>query len=332
MNKPSFAWKVGLFVFIGLVLLAALVIEFSKGAQFWQRTNTLYLRAPDVAGLKTRADVLMSGVKVGSVAEINLAPEGKSATLVVKISTRYRIHRDARFVIQPSGLLGDQYVAILPTANKGPVLPDGAYVQAEPPFNLEDFERSAGGLIQRLDQTTESLGAMITDVHKHLLNEQTLTNFSAVASNLRLASERALAAMSDLDKMVSTNAPAVSQSGSNLLVFSDRMDRLAGNLDSLVESNRHSISAAASNLEDSTAVLKQLLTDVQAGKGLAGVVLKNEEMASNISLLVSNLTVTSSNLNRLGLWGILWAHKPPKSAPARPAGELAAPKETGFSQ
>ncbi len=332
MTKPSLAWKVGLFVFISLVLLASLVIEFSKGTQFWQRTNTLYVRAPDVAGLKTRADVLMSGVKVGSVAEIDLASDGKSATLVLKIDTRYKIHRDARFVIQPSGLLGDEYVAIMATANKGPVLQDGAYAQAEPPFNLEEFARSAGGLIQRLDQTTESLGAMIGDVRKHLLNEQTLTNFSAVANNLRVASERALAAMNDLDGMVSSNAPAVAHSGSNLVIFSDRMDLLATNLNSLVETNRNAISAAARNLDDSTAILKNLLTDVQAGKGLAGTLLRNEALAANVSLMASNLAVTSSNLNRLGLWGVLWAHKPPKHPAAGPARDLAAPKETGFSE
>jgi hypothetical protein len=28
--------------------------------------------------------------------------------------------------------------------------------------------------------------------------------------------------------------------------------------------------------------------------------------------IAGNLSVTTSNLNRLGLWGILWSHKPPK--------------------
>ena len=56
---------------------------------------------------------------------------------------------------------------------------------------------------------------------------------------------------------------------------------------------------------------KQLAADLQAGKGLAGTVLQNPELATNVQMLAANLAVTSSNLNRLGLWGILWSHKPP---------------------
>ena len=37
--------------------------------------------------------------------------------------------------------------------------------------------------------------------------------------------------------------------------------------------------------------------------------------------------VTTSNLNRLGLWGILWQHKPPKTSAERPRKPLVAPKE-----
>ena len=71
-----------------------------------------------------------------------------------------------------------------------------------------------------------------------------------------------------------------------------------------------------------------LLNDVQAGKGLAGSLLKNEQLASTVSQIANNLSITSSNLNRLGLWGILWQHKPPRTnAPAQgPVRALAAPK------
>jgi len=332
MTKLSLAWKVGLFVFISLVMIAWLAIEFSKGLLFFEHTNTIYLHAPDVVGLKNRADVLMSGVKVGSVAEISLDPDGKRATLALKIHTRYKIRQDARFVIQPSGLLGDEYVAIIPTENQGPVLADGANAKAEAPFNLDEFARSAGGLIERLDKTVEGLGAMIGDVRKHLLNEQTLTNFSAVANNLRAASERALTTMDHLNALVASNGPAISQSGSNLVAFSDSMDKFADALNGVVASNRTAIAAAVKNLDDSTEILKGLLGDVQAGKGLAGTLLKNEELAAHVSLVASNLSVTTSNLNRLGLWGVMWRHKPPKASAVPPPQPLASPKESNPSE
>jgi len=39
-------------------------------------------------------------------------------------------------------------------------------------------------------------------------------------------------------------------------------------------------------------------------------VLEDPQLATNMQQLAANLAVTSSNLNRQGLWGILWSHKP----------------------
>jgi hypothetical protein len=65
-------------------------------------------------------------------------------------------------------------------------------------------------------------------------------------------------------------------------------------------------------MADRTTILKQLATDFQAGRGLAGAVLQSPELATNVQTIAANLAVTSSNLNQEGLWGILWSHEPPQ--------------------
>jgi len=78
----------------------------------------------------------------------------------------------------------------------------------------------------------------------------------------------------------------------------------------LLATNGSEISLAVKNIESSTETLTNLMADLQSGKGLAGTVLQNEQLATNVQTIASNLSITTSNLNRLGLWGILWAHKP----------------------
>jgi len=82
------------------------------------------------------------------------------------------------------------------------------------------------------------------------------------------------------------------------------------------------------NIESSTVVLKTVLDELQAGKGLAGSLLKNEQLAATVSQIANNLSITSSNLNRLGLWSVLWQHKPPRTnaSPHSLARPLPAPK------
>jgi hypothetical protein len=83
---------------------------------------------------------------------------------------------------------------------------------------------------------------------------------------------------------------------------------------------------ATKNISSSTAILKNVLTDVQAGKGLAGTLLQDQVLSSNVQAIAGNLAVTTSNLNREGLWGILWSHTPPKPARTNSAGPASNPK------
>jgi hypothetical protein len=94
----------------------------------------------------------------------------------------------------------------------------------------------------------------------------------------------------------------------------------------VLTTNQDGIHGAISSIRASSDTLKNLLDDVQAGKGLAGDLLKNEQIATNVSQIAQNLSITTSNLNRLGLWGIMWQHKSPRAKEAPPR-QLKTPKE-----
>src|SRR5258706_1098996 len=164
MAKSRLEWRVGLFVFIGLVVLGGLLLQFSKGTPLFRKTYQILLRSANVGGLKMRASVLMAGVEVGKVSDIKLSPHGTNVTITLKIYSQYEIHKDARFIIEQSGFLGDQYVAIMPTKNEGPVFSDNDIAEAEAPFSMLEVARSAAGFLSRLDETATKLNAAILDV------------------------------------------------------------------------------------------------------------------------------------------------------------------------
>jgi ABC-type transporter Mla subunit MlaD len=287
MDKSRLDIKVGLFVFIGLALLALLLIQFSKGTSFFHGTYTLRLHAVNVGGIKPRAGVLLAGVQVGSVSDISLADDDKSVTLTLKIYKQFPIYHDARFVIEQSGFLGDQFVSVNPTANELPKLTNNADVFCEAPFNLQEVARSAAGFIQRIDDTAKKLDASVSDLQRGVLNQQTLTNFSMTLENMRIFSEQAMGAVGDINTLIATNGMG--------------------------------LSIAVKNIESSTEILTNLMNNLQSGKGLAGTMLQDEQLATNVQIIANNLAVTTSNLNRIGLWGILWSHKPAPATPRNPA-------------
>ena len=301
--------KVGLFVAVGLILLAILLVQFSKSTSLFEGTYELRLHAVNVGGIKPRAQVLLAGVQVGGVSEITLAPDGKSVTIFLKIYKNFQIYHDARFTIEQAGILGDQYIAIVPTANTEPFLADGTDVPCAQPFDLQEVARSASGFIQQLDTTAKKLDLAVTDFKRVVLNEQTLTNFSEAIANVHTVSLEAMATVAALNQMVSTNQSQVTLAISNVVAFSQQLNRLGDSADGLLSSNGAQIATATHNLAASSETLKNVLSDVQSGKGLAGTILQNQALAANVQAIAGNLALTTSNLNQVGLWGILWAPK-----------------------
>jgi len=316
MEKSRLETKVGLFVLLGLVLLGVLMIQFSKGTSLFRGTYTVRLHTDNVGGLKQKSSVLLAGVAVGTVEQIQLAADGKSVTVFLKIYKDYPIYGDARFVIEQAGFLGDQFVSVIPTANAQPALAEGAEVNCQEPFNLQEVARSAAGFLKRIDDTAKKLDDCVTDLRAQVLNAKTLSGFGASVTNLRAATEQALGAVTEINGLIQTNGIQVGLAVSNAVLFSARLDSLADSAQAVLATNGANLTLATKNIDDITGTVKQLAADVQAGKGLAGTMLQNPELATNVQTLAANLSVTSSNLNRLGLWGVLWARKPATNATA----------------
>jgi ABC-type transporter Mla subunit MlaD len=327
MKQSHLEVKVGLFVFIGLVLLAVLLVQFSKGITFFRPTYDILLNATSAGGLRPSAQVLMSGVQVGTISEMQLAQDGKSVTITLKIYRQFQIHKDARFILEQSGFLGDQYVAILPTRNEGAIFGNGEQAKAEAPLDLQEVARTAAGLLVHIDSAATNINDALNDARRTIFSTRALTNLSATFDNFHNVSERSLDITHDLGAMVESNRPGITVTVSNLRFFSEQLNQSATALGELVATNSPGIEAAVKNLQSSSATLTNLLEGLQAGKGLAGKLLENEEIASNVSQIVYNLSITTSNLNRQGLWGILWQQRPPRTnAPAAQRGSLTAPK------
>lgn len=307
--------KVGLFVLIGLVLLGTLMIQFSKGGSAFRGSYNLKLDASNVGGLMPHAKVLLAGVQVGQVKEIHLTNDDRSVIIDLQIYKDYPIFHDARFVIEQSGFLGDQYVAVIPTENEPPTLTNNEEVHCEEPFDLQEVARGAAGFIKRMDETAAKLDASVTDLRAQVLNAQTLSTFGVALTNMRTFTEQAVDAVHNINTLVATNGDQVSIAVSNLVYFSTELTNLAQSAQDILNTNKVNIGEATKNIDDMTANLKQMSSDLQAGKGLAGAILQNEQLSTNVQNIAANLSITTSNLNRSGLWGILWSHKPPKKDP-----------------
>lgn len=330
MNDSRIEFKVGLFVAGGLALVALLILNFSRGTTLFKPTYQLHIIMPTTAGLKQASDVTLFGVPIGKVSDLGIGSDGKSVELTVVLLAKYPIRKDSLFHVDALGFLGDQYIEVSPPAstasNTAGFFRDGdtVYIR-EVPFNMQEAARSTSGLLDQARETMKNFDQAITNVNRTILSNQTMTNFSEALSNFQSLTAIAVKVAQGAAQLLQSNSPPVTEAVTNLRVFSLKLNLMADELDQVILTNRGDVSATAQNLRDTSASFKQLASDLQAGHGLAGGLLKDQEMKAQVTLLLSNANATTaafgafgSNLNQRGLWKMLWTPKPAErtAAPA----------------
>lgn len=114
MYSKSVEIGVGIFVAIGLAALLMLAMKVSNLTELTAPEGyVLSARFENIGGLKVRAPVTMSGVRVGRVTQIGYDDKAYQAVVHFAVDPQYtRIPVDSSAAIYTSGLLGEQYIGL----------------------------------------------------------------------------------------------------------------------------------------------------------------------------------------------------------------------------
>ncbi len=305
MSDKKYTARVGWFVFLGLVLIAALMLNFSRGVSLFKPRYELNMSTRTVAGLKEGADVYLSGVKIGSVKRIKLETKKAGVQVQLTILEEFPLHTDSKFLIEQQGVLGDQFVNIVSGSPEAALLKNGDAVEGSEPFNLNEVAQSANGLIKQFEKLGATVENAIERLNTQVFDTRTLSNFSQTLQNFQEVPTHAVHLLAQASGVISNAGPVFALSLTNLQEFSRKLNKVAMDVEETILTNRAELNDSMKNLREATASLKTMMTDLEAGKGLAGSLLKDEQAREHFSLTMSNLSIVSSNLARFGL-----LHKP----------------------
>lgn len=115
MQRTVLDLWVGAFVVASIAALVILAFKVGNMSTY-DASDTYRLQAyfTNVGGLKPTASVRSAGVLVGRVSSITLDTERYEAKVTVDIDKRYQFPADTFANILTSGLLGEQYIGLLP--------------------------------------------------------------------------------------------------------------------------------------------------------------------------------------------------------------------------
>ncbi|HFC92770.1 MAG TPA: outer membrane lipid asymmetry maintenance protein MlaD [Leucothrix mucor] len=108
---------VGVFVVLGFTALILLALNISNVSSLGANNGyTVKVYFDNIGGLRTRAPISMSGVKIGRVSQIDYNQQRGQAEVSMTIEPQYQLSIDTQASIYTAGLLGEQYISLEPGA------------------------------------------------------------------------------------------------------------------------------------------------------------------------------------------------------------------------
>ena len=115
MERTTLDLWVGMFVVAGVAALVMLAMKVGNlGTYNVSEAYQVHAYFSNIGGLKPKASIKSAGVLVGRVTDITLDTERYEAKVVMSLDKRYQFPKDTFANILTSGLLGEQYIGLVP--------------------------------------------------------------------------------------------------------------------------------------------------------------------------------------------------------------------------
>lgn len=187
--------KVGLFAFIGIVLLGVCI--YALGNFSITKGYEITVHFTDVSGLPAKSNVRLNGVEVGKVQELKL--ENGEILAILKINEGVEIYKDSRFAIAATSLIGTNYLQIEQGNIRSGVLPAGAHVKGQSLPSITNMITEALNSIQNLTNGISDNGKFGQDLGATLQNLRDLSgNLNDLIFSLRPYLKQSMEEVSEL--------------------------------------------------------------------------------------------------------------------------------------
>lgn len=194
MKKYNNEFKVGLFII--LCILGLIYLTFSTGKLNIKKDGYhIYVVFNEVAGLEIKAPVMLNGLEVGKVDDINISYAGDKTQITLKlwIDAKAKIRENPQISIKTLGLMGEKYIQIASSEGKNFIKPD-TIIYGKPYLDLDammqqvqeiskDISQEVNKLLVNLNSTVGENKESITGIIKNL--EASSKNFEEFSEDIK---------------------------------------------------------------------------------------------------------------------------------------------------
>ncbi len=295
---------VGLFVFMGLAIMGALVIQFGKFSDSLKETYYLYVTYPDAGNLLRGAPVRLGGAKVGVVGDAPQLNEDYTGVKVqLEIHDNKKIPAGSRFIIASSGLMGDLYVRI-----KSPQKPSGKYfepdaeIKGDPAAGLDEIQAEAGELSDQaklmmvdIRQAVQSLDKTLKKIEEGALSDENLANIKEMLAGLKESADNFKTASTKLEPLFDKGKEAAEEAKTAFTKAGETLDtakEVIKKAEPAMEKLEPTVTELKETLVKASAAIDKAgvaIDEITEGDGTTAALISDSELKKNLESLISNL-------------------------------------------
>ncbi len=176
---------VGIFVLCALVIIFMLMFINSKTAHLFEDRITLNTYLTKAEGISTETPVKISGIEVGKVASLDIAPDHRIHVSLI-IYKRYHplVRSDSKAAVGKLSVLGKSVIDITAGSTDQALLEDGATIEVEEPLSVDELLAELTPVIQGVESSVKRFAAIMDKIEPQQVGS-IVSNLNESAQNIQ---------------------------------------------------------------------------------------------------------------------------------------------------
>ncbi|MGH7484997.1 MAG: MlaD family protein [bacterium] len=267
-------------VLVGLLVTVAIVVTV-MGSLWLARGGLskgypLYAKFPWGAGLKQGQPILLVGVNVGYVDEVDLHQDGILVT-TMRIGKNYHVPITSKAAVVPNGIFGDQAVALTPSR------PDPRSFKPEDTIPIGPSTPGIAEITGKADSVMKSLNVITTTLQQEMVATGGIRDLrNAIGATNRLLTEFASIAAEQSRQLSATMTSLRRATGA---IDPAKIDSTVTNL-RVASANMAEMSA---QLKETSGKLDVIIAKVDSGNGSAAKLLNDPGVYNDVRALLQRM-------------------------------------------
>ena len=280
--KLSKEIKAAFFV-LSTILLFIFGFNFLKGSSLLDKQKTIYAVYDEVDGLLVGANVMINGLSIGNVTELDFLPNSTKILVTLKVKDKLNFSSKSTASIYETGVLGGLAISIDPIFEKESTVKTGDTLNSSVrPGLTELINRQIEPLSRQLQSTITSVDSIFTGA-SNVLNKQTQEEIKESINVLTSA----IKAINNSSIIIEKTLTAKNSQINNTI---DNFEKISSNLSEVSdELNSFGLSNLLSNLEVSVDGISSIVNKLDSDKSTIGKLINEDEVYNNLNSSIESL-------------------------------------------